>query len=189
VIVDGQEALSYGYGRGDHAPSVVDAPARAITTNPHGDGSVILANPPAPLSSKKSRVLRTNDKHPVNTPDRPSHTVTTRGDSRGGGQGAAVLEWPWNRPSTTVTTRAGLPPPGHHPESGSIMSQPNAVVLSERAAAILQGFPEDWLFAGKTKKARWSQIGQAMPPPLAYAVATSIARWLRGDHVRVVKEA
>jgi DNA (cytosine-5)-methyltransferase 1 len=114
--------------------------------------------------------------------------VTTKGDNRGA-QGATTLKWPWNRPSTTVTTRAGLPPPNHHPESGSIMSQPNAVVLSERAAAILQGFPEDWLFAGKTKKARWSQIGQAMPPPLAHAVATSIARWLRGDHARIVKEA
>jgi len=44
-------------------------------------------------------------------------------------------------------------------------------------AAILQGFPEGWHFAGETKRARWSQIGQAMPPPLAHAVASSIARW------------
>lgn len=28
-------------------------------------------------------------------------------------------------------------------------------------------------FSGKTKRARWSQIGQAMPPPLAHAVAGS----------------
>jgi DNA (cytosine-5)-methyltransferase 1 len=54
------------------------------------------------------------------------------------------------------------------------MSSPNAIVLSERAAAILQGFPEDWLFAGATKKACWSQIGQAMPPPLAHAVARAV---------------
>lgn len=37
-----------------------------------------------------------------------------------------------------------------------------------------------WHFAGATKRARWSQIGQAMPPPLAEAVARSIARALRG---------
>jgi DNA (cytosine-5)-methyltransferase 1 len=54
------------------------------------------------------------------------------------------------------------------------MSGANAIVLSERAAAILQGFPDGWLFSGATKRARWSQIGQAMPPPLAHAVARSV---------------
>lgn len=48
------------------------------------------------------------------------------------------------------------------------------VLLSERAAAILQGFPESWVFVGRTKKARWSQIGQAMPPALAEAVARAV---------------
>lgn len=55
------------------------------------------------------------------------------------------------------------------------MSLPDAIILSERAAAILQGFPESWVFAGETKKARWSQIGQAMPPALAEAVARAVA--------------
>jgi len=54
------------------------------------------------------------------------------------------------------------------------MSLPDAIILSELAAAILQGFPEGWVFSGKTKKARWSQIGQAMPPALAEAVARAI---------------
>jgi site-specific DNA-cytosine methylase len=66
-------------------------------------------------------------------------------------------------------------PPGHH--ETSIRSVPNAIVLSERAAGILQGFPDGWTFAGKTKRARWAQIGMAMPPPLAEAVGRSIARW------------
>jgi site-specific DNA-cytosine methylase len=30
------------------------------------------------------------------------------------------------------------------------------------------------VFSGETKKARWSQIGQAMPPPLAEAVARAV---------------
>lgn len=121
----------------------------------------------------RERVLLEHARHPMSRPDEPSYTVTTKGDGRGA-QGACVVEWPWDRPSTTVTTRAGIPPPGHHPESGSILSQPNAVVLSELAAAILQGFPEGWVFAGKTKISRWSQIGQAMPPALAAAVARSV---------------
>jgi site-specific DNA-cytosine methylase len=79
----------------------------------------------------------------------------------------------------TVTTRDTTPPPGHHPESGSILSMPNAVILSELAATILQGFPEDWCFSGKTKKARWSQLGQAMPPPLAEAVARAVVEQMR----------
>jgi DNA (cytosine-5)-methyltransferase 1 len=57
------------------------------------------------------------------------------------------------------------------------MSDANAIKLSERAAAILQGFPEDWHFAGKTKASRWSQIGMAMPPGLAEPVARSIVNW------------
>lgn len=56
------------------------------------------------------------------------------------------------------------------------MSLPDAIILSELAATILQGFPESWIFIGATKKARWSQIGQAMPPPLATAVARSVAQ-------------
>ncbi len=63
-------------------------------------------------------------------------------------------------------------PPGHH--DGSNLSAPGAVLLSERAAAVLQGFPESWTFAGATKRARWSQLGQAMPPPLAEAVARAV---------------
>ncbi len=69
-------------------------------------------------------------------------------------------------------------PNGRRPLVGDLMPLPDAVVLTERAAAILQGFPDDWLFQGKTKKSRWSQIGQAMPPPLAEAVARQIAAWL-----------
>ena len=60
-----------------------------------------------------------------------------------------------------------------------MFSQPNAVVLSELAATLLQGFPESWVFSGKTKRARWSQLGQAIPPPLAEAVARSVAEQMR----------
>ena len=111
--------------------------------------------------------------HPINRADAPSFTVTAKGDCRGA-QGACVLEWPWDRPATTVTTREALPPPGHH--EASMLSMPDAVKLSERAGAILQGFPPAWRFVAKTKRARWSMIGMAMPPPLAEVVGRSILR-------------
>ncbi len=109
-----------------------------------------------------------NPKHPASRPDEPSMTITTNGARHQGN----CLEWPWDRPATTVHEDPRLAPPGHH--DGSDRSKPNAIVLSEKAAAIIQGFPEDWHFAGATKKSRWAQIGMAMPPPLAEAVARCV---------------
>lgn len=168
-------------------------------------------------SAKRGTCPTTHPRHPVNTLDAPSYTLTSKGDGRGA-QGACVLsladpegdrrehrhpgkkarasrpaepagvvttrengdgnilEWPWDRSATTVTARAGLAPPGHHDESFAVMSLPEAIVLSEKAAAILQGFPEGWVFHGATKRSRWSQLGQAMPPPLAHAVAGAVKR-------------
>ncbi|MGY4768941.1 DNA cytosine methyltransferase [Kribbella sp. CWNU-51] len=45
--------------------------------------------------------------------------------------------------------------------------------LSVRDVALMQGFPEDWPFVGPTYMAL-GQIGNAVPPPLAYAVASSV---------------
>lgn len=140
--------------RPNHRPSRDDAPARTLTRNTHSDGALLV-----------------HARHPISEADQPSRTITTKGDGRGA-QGACVLAWTWDRPSTTVTTREAVPPPGHH--DASILSMPGAVKLSEKAAAILQGFPESWVFSGKTKAARWSMIGQAMPPPLAEAVARQV---------------
>lgn len=109
--------------------------------------------------------------------DEPAHVVgTITGSDGGGAKGARVIEWPWDSPSTVVTSGDRIGPPGHHGKS--FLSSPNAIRLSEKAAAILQGFPPNWRFYGKTKRSRWSQIGMAMPPPLGEAVARSIARQL-----------
>ena len=50
--------------------------------------------------------------------------------------------------------------------------------LTARMVARIQGFPDDWaFFGGKTHQCR--QIGNALPPPLAAAVAGALARCLR----------
>jgi DNA (cytosine-5)-methyltransferase 1 len=46
--------------------------------------------------------------------------------------------------------------------------------LTVRMAARLQGFPDDWNFMGR-KTAQYRQIGNAFPPPVAYAVGARIA--------------
>ena len=45
--------------------------------------------------------------------------------------------------------------------------------LTTRMCARIQGFPDDWAFAGK-KTAAYRQIGNAFPPPVAAAVAGRI---------------
>lgn len=50
--------------------------------------------------------------------------------------------------------------------------------LTARMVARIQGFPDDWeFFGGKTHQCR--QIGNALPPPLAAAVAGALAQCLR----------
>ncbi len=57
--------------------------------------------------------------------------------------------------------------------------------LTVRMVARLQGFPEDWQFAGK-KTAAYRQIGNAFPPPVAKAVATSIHAAISARRFRAV---
>ncbi|MFI5529143.1 DNA cytosine methyltransferase [Kitasatospora sp. NPDC051853] len=51
---------------------------------------------------------------------------------------------------------------------------PLPVRLTTAQVALLQGFPEDWTFAGN-KTSRYRQIGNAFPPPVAEAVGRSLA--------------
>lgn len=52
--------------------------------------------------------------------------------------------------------------------------------LTLRMAARIQGFPDNWEFAGG-KTHSYRQIGNAFPPPVACAVATQIARVLKAE--------
>ncbi|WP_084724750.1 DNA cytosine methyltransferase, partial [Streptacidiphilus melanogenes] len=54
---------------------------------------------------------------------------------------------------------------------------PNGPMLTVEQAAIIQGFPQDWEFTGG-KTARYRQIGNAFPPPVAEAVGRAIAEAL-----------
>lgn len=163
--------------------NVLDEPSHAIVKNTHGNGSILVLN----------------DKHPPNDPDKPSATL----GAKDYGTGPNVLVMTPNHPPSQIdepamtvrgTSGGGaiktLQLDGESPRKGGPRkrdrSLPNAVVISEKAAAILQGFPEGWLFKGDTKDARFSQLGQAMPPPLAGAVARSVAQQIKASDVGVV---
>lgn len=117
-----------------------------------------------------------NGGHPFSKIDEPAHTICARADgSVGGGN---VLEWPWDRPATTVDTTCAISQPGKTGRAGKRYQSANAIVLSERARLRLQGFPDGWVLVGKTSGSRSSQLGQAMPPPLAAAIGKSVVQWL-----------
>jgi site-specific DNA-cytosine methylase len=121
------------------------------------------------FSRAQPEALLVNAKHPTNVLDEPSFAIMAKGDGRGV-QGSCAIEWPWDTMAAARTENLAPGAEGVEP-----VAQPaRAIRLSEKAAALLQGFPEDWQFVGKTKRSRWAQIGMAVPPPLAEAVARSV---------------
>jgi DNA (cytosine-5)-methyltransferase 1 len=125
--------------------SIPGRPARTVGTSNVSDGNVLLLN----------------QRHPISEPDAPARAIKTNGGRAAQGGSTLRLTPPEDlRPKRDPSTRT---------------QQSDAVVLSERAAAILQGFPPDWHFAGSSKRSRWEQIGQAVPPPVAHAIARSVA--------------
>ena len=69
---------------------------------------------------------------------------------------------------------ANAPPASDFPTDG----QPR---LTIRMVARIQGFPDFWKFSGK-KTAAYRQVGNALPPPVAAAVGSSIAAALEGKY-------
>lgn len=73
----------------------------------------------------------------------------------------------WDRPSVTIRTEF------FKPEKGRYLHPDQHRPITHREAARLMGFPDDFRFAGsKVDIAR--QIGNAVPPPLAGAVARHV---------------
>lgn len=166
VILDGGDR---------HAPAQVDQPAPVVAAKIRGQGAQVLELP-ARSYKRSTKGPQSSRVAPV---DRPATTVQCRTDRLGSGM---LIDWMRDRPSTTVMADPRLAPPGARDRKtwavkggGRQRSTRDAVMLSPRAAAILQGFPESWVFAGATKRAVWNQIGQAMPPAVAEVVARAIA--------------
>ena len=75
----------------------------------------------------------------------------------------------WDEPSITITHYA------RNPASGRFVHPEQDRGLTMREAARLQGFPDQFQFSGGLDDV-FRQIGEAVPPPMAVALALSIAK-------------
>ena len=84
------------------------------------------------------------------------------------GSGDVMGRLTWEKPSVTIRTEF------YKPEKGRYLHPTEDRPITHAEAALIQGFPEDFLWCGnKVSIAR--QIGNAVPPPLARAIADHLA--------------
>ncbi|MFD6238580.1 DNA cytosine methyltransferase [Streptomyces diastaticus] len=101
--------------------------------------------------------------------DRPAPTVVGGSDRRGGADlGPTGSKRSWEKLGVNGGGVADAVPDVH----AAVNLLPKLTVAQ---VALLQGFPSQWRISGR-KTSSYRQVGNACPPPLAAAVAGSIAR-------------
>ena len=70
------------------------------------------------------------------------------------------------------------------PENAGVWHPIEQRIFSVREIARIQSFPDWFEFNGKTIKSKYQQIGNAVPPRLAYEIALNIAKVLNGEDLR-----
>lgn len=81
--------------------------------------------------------------------------------------------WTWTRPATTIMGDPRVFQPGGHHTPGA--QSANAIKLTPADALVLQSFPPDYPVAGSKTK-QFEQIGNAVPPLLAWHVLRELSQ-------------
>lgn len=110
--------------------------------------------------------------------DQPAPTLVGGSWNRGGADlGPTGSKRAWARMRVNGGTVADKTPGADFPWDPALGVK-GMVSLTVDQAARLQGFPENWYFAGR-KTARYRQIGHASPPPVGRALGLAIRAALR----------
>ena len=88
---------------------------------------------------------------------------------RSGGRTTLYGRLHWDKPSYTITTYF------NRPGNGTYIHPLHDRLITAREAARLQSFPDNYIFVG-TKGSLCKQIGNAVPPLLAYAIARQLKK-------------
>ncbi|MER9680372.1 DNA cytosine methyltransferase [Mesorhizobium sp. M0184] len=78
----------------------------------------------------------------------------------------------WGGFASTILTKCD-------PHWGAYVHPAQDRTISVREAARLQGFPDSFRFAGEHLSKQYSQVGNAVPPPVAQAIATAVLAHVR----------
>jgi DNA (cytosine-5)-methyltransferase 1 len=106
-----------------------------------------------------------------NRTDLPDHLLTPCWRRHRSGSRDVMGRLVWDKPSVTIRTEF------FKPEKGRYLHPDEHRPITHAEAAFIQGFPGSFLWCGnKSSIAR--QIGNAVPPPLAGAIASHLARHL-----------
>jgi len=70
------------------------------------------------------------------------------------------------------------------PENAGVWHPIEKRIFSVREIARIQSFPDWFQFDGRTVKSKYQQIGNAIPPRLAFELAVSISKTLAGENLR-----
>lgn len=74
------------------------------------------------------------------------------------------------------------------PENAGVWHPVHGRVFSVREIARIQSFPDWFVFGGRNVKSKYQQIGNAVPPRLAYEVAVEIVKVLEGHRPTTLAE-
>ncbi|WP_435168484.1 DNA cytosine methyltransferase [Paenibacillus glycanilyticus] len=69
------------------------------------------------------------------------------------------------------------------PENAGVWHPVENRVFTAREIARIQSFPDDFIFCGRSVKANYEMIGNAVPPKLSYVFAKSIKEILKGENL------